>query len=89
MWEPGKKPEVNDDLMEDWLQAVVKHQKAGLTRESLRSTMTELVNHLSGGARMVVEAERNLAVERAAYERMLSRVPLAAQDYTLGKLKSG
>ena len=66
MWAPGEDPSIDDDLMNDWLMAVVEGQGRGLTGARLGTTMRLLVSHLSGGADMVVRSPRNSEVEGGA-----------------------
>ncbi|MCZ0963461.1 hypothetical protein [Paracoccus benzoatiresistens] len=51
-WKRGDNPAIDDDLMEQWLSAVVKCP--GLTGSRLLATMEKLVSHMSGGKRVVV-----------------------------------
>lgn len=53
MWLGGKEG-VDDDLMDDWLMAVIKAGRRGITGEKLATALTELVDHLSSGQRAVV-----------------------------------
>ncbi len=53
MWIPGEKPDVDDQLMKDWLQSVVDAGGRGITGPRLLATMGELVDHLSAGKRCV------------------------------------
>lgn len=55
MWLPDTNPDIDDDLMTDWLDAVTRaSRQRGLTGPVLKATMIELVDHLSGGVREVV-----------------------------------
>lgn len=53
MWIEGKQG-VDDDLMQDWLTAVLIASRRGVKGEALATTLAELVDHISGGRRRVV-----------------------------------
>jgi len=46
MWNPGNDPEVDDDLMAEWLKAVLLSK---LPPERLQATVAKLVTHMSAG----------------------------------------
>jgi hypothetical protein len=53
MWLGGKTG-VDDDLMDDWLMAVVKAGRRGIVGKKLETTLAELADHLSNGNLCVV-----------------------------------
>lgn len=55
MWPVKKRPLCDDDLMEEWLMAVMDAQQRGASPEVLLATMEQLVDHLSSGVRSVVK----------------------------------
>lgn len=72
MWIEGKLG-VDDDLMEDWLLAVIKAGHRGITGEKLATTLTELVDHLSAGKREVIKRPLSpRAIQRYDLERFMS-----------------
>ena len=75
MWVKGENADIDDDLMVEWLIAVLKAARRGITGDRLRDTVIELVDHLSAGKRAVrlvtstPAAPQETAGEAVAWQR--------------------